>query len=76
MENEQETKTAEETSTEVNSDDNTEEHEHLDTSKNNNDDDDGIEVIPNYSVDEEAGDNNNSNDYNQYKIEDVIKEGQ
>ena len=76
LENEQETKTAEETSTEVNSDDNTEEHEHLDVSKNNNDDDDGIEVIPNYSVDEEAGDNNNSNDYNQYKIEDVIKEGQ
>ena len=76
LENEQETKTAEETSTEVNSDDNTEEHERLDASKNNNDDDDGIEVIPNYSVDEEAGDNNNSNDYNQYKIEDVIKEGQ
>ncbi len=53
-----------------------EEPEHLDIPKNSNDDDDSVEVIPNYSVDEEASDTSSPDDYSQYKIEDVIKEGQ
>lgn len=54
-----------------------EELERSEAPKNSNDDDDGgIEVIPNYSVDEEPVDNGRAYDYNQYKIEEVIKEGQ
>lgn len=40
------------------------------------DEDSDVDVIPNYSVDEEAGEVEKSHEYSQYKIEDVIKEGQ
>ncbi len=53
---------------------NVQENEHLDEIKNDSEDE-NIDVIPNYSVDEEADDVKSEN-YNQYKIEDVLKEGQ
>jgi len=54
----------------------TEDTMNLDSASNTSDeDDDSLDVIPNYSVDEES-EATSSTDYTQYKIEDVIKEGQ
>ena len=59
----------------TNNDDHIEENGHSVEALNEDNDDENVDVIPNYSVDEEA-DNAKADDYNQYKIEDVLKEGQ
>ncbi len=54
------------------------EHDYNNGVSNNNvidDNDSNVDLIPNYSVDEEA-DSVRSDDYTKYKIEDVLKEGQ
>ena len=48
----------------------------LDDSLSNNNEDSDVDLIPNYSVDEETDIINNNIVEPQYKIEDVIKEGQ
>ncbi len=48
----------------------------LDDNLSNNNEDSDVDIIPNYSVDEETDITNNNVVEPQYKIEDVIKEGQ
>lgn len=48
----------------------------LDDNLSNNNEDSDVDIIPNYSVDEETDITNNNIVEPQYKIEDVIKEGQ